>query len=442
MSSDPAVRLEGVSKSYHTYRKPVHRLIQLFSSNRKLYEEFWALQRLDLSVAKGETLGVVGQNGSGKSTLLQLIVGTLTPTSGSVTCDGRISAILELGAGFNPEFTGRENARLNASIIGMSVQEIEERMPEILQFSELGDFIDKPVKTYSSGMYIRLAFSVVISMNPDILVIDEALAVGDSKFQRKCFRKLDELRNAGTTIIFVTHATDTVISHCDRAVFMEHGEIVKVGDPKDVVNTYLESMFDGARESREAGLSDAGRDTALNDTELSLDESVDACRLRPTYNKTEYDWGTGRARILDYLVLDEAGRPVGPTVEAGATITVRAAVRFFEPQSGVIYGLTVKTIDGTAVFGTNTDLLGTPVEAMSAGQTTVVSFTLTLNLVSSEYFVSLGVVAHPANGEEMVLHRRYDLFALKVEDENRAFGYASLPASAAVSTIGEGRAAC
>lgn len=442
MSSDSAVRLEGVSKSYHTYRKPVHRLIQLFSSNRKLYEEFWALQRVDLSVAKGETLGVVGQNGSGKSTLLQLIVGTLTPTSGSVTCDGRISAILELGAGFNPEFTGRENARLNASIIGMSVQEIEERMPEILRFSELGDFIDKPVKTYSSGMYIRLAFSVVISMNPDILVIDEALAVGDSKFQRKCFRKLDELRNAGTTIIFVTHATDTVISHCDRAVFMEHGDIVKVGDPKDVVNTYLESMFDGARASRESGLPNAGKDTTLDDTELSLDENMDACRLRPTYNTTEYEWGSGRARILDYLVLDEAGRPVGPTVEAGATVTVRAAVRFFEPQTGVICGMTIKTIDGTAVFGTNTDLMGAQMPAMAAGETAAISFTMTLNLVSSEYFVSLGVIARPDDGEEIVLHRRYDLFALKVQDENRAFGYASLPVSVEVSRMDKREAAC
>lgn len=433
MSSDAVVRLEGVSKCYHTYRRPFHRLIELFSDKKKLYEEFWALREIDLSVAKGETLGVVGQNGSGKSTLLQLIVGTLTPTTGSVSCNGRISAILELGAGFNPEFTGRENARLNASIIGMSVQEIEERMPAILQFSELGDFIDKPVKTYSSGMYIRLAFSVVINMSPDILVIDEALAVGDSKFQRKCFRKLDELRNAGTTIIFVTHATDTVISHCDRAVFMERGDIVKTGDPKDVVNTYLESMFDGGLAARKVEARGAAGTPEIVGNELNLDESVDSCRLRPTYNETEYEWGTEHARILDYLVLDSAGEPVGPTVAAGAELTVVAAVRFFEPQSGVICGITIKTIDGTTVFGTNTELLGADVETMAAGETAVVRFTMTLNLVSSEYFVSLGVIARPGHGEEIVLHRRYDLFLLKVEDSHRSYGYASLPVSVAVS---------
>lgn len=440
MSSDAAIRLDGVSKCYHTYRRPLHRLIQLFTDRRKLYEEFWALREIDLEVAKGETLGVVGQNGSGKSTLLQLIVGTLAPSSGSVSCTGRISAILELGAGFNPEFTGHENARLNASIIGMSGPEIEERMPAIVDFSELGDFIDKPVKTYSSGMYIRLAFSVVINMNPDILVIDEALAVGDSKFQRKCFRKLDELRNGGTTIVFVTHATDTVISHCDRAVFMERGDIAKVGDPKDVVNTYLESMFDGGRSARKAAARMAHGQPGLADDELNLDDGIDACRLRPTYNETEYEWGSEHARILDYLVLDGAGEPVGQTVEAGADITVQMAVRFYEPQSSVIYGLTIKTVDGTTVFGTNTDLLGVETYATAAGQTAVVKFSLSLNLISSEYFVSLGVVARPDYGDDVVLHRRYDLLRLKVHDDNYAFGYAALPASAQVTTTDGQRA--
>lgn len=443
MSSETAVQLAGVSKCYHTYRRPLHRLVQLFTDKRRLYEEFWALREIDLSVGRGETLGVVGQNGSGKSTLLQLIVGTLTPTTGSVSCDGRISAILELGAGFNPEFTGLENARLNASIVGMSVQEIEDRMPAILDFSELGDFIDKPVKTYSSGMYIRLAFSVVINMSPDILVIDEALAVGDSKFQRKCFRKLDELRNGGTTIIFVTHATDTVISHCDRAVFMERGSISKLGDPKDVVNTYLESMFDGARlgMSRSGSPGDGPAADAPG-SELNLDERVDSCRLRPTYNETEYEWGSEHARILDYLVLDSAGRPVGPVVAAGAEVTVMMAVRFFAAQSGVIYGLTIKTVDGTTVFGTNSDLLDAKSATMAAGHTAIVKFTLTLNLISSEYFVSLGVVARPDYGDDAVLHRRYDLFRLNVQDDHRAFGYAALPASVEVSTHDEQRMEC
>lgn len=435
MSSEPVVRLEGVSKCYQTYRRPLHRLIQLFTEKRKLYEEFWALRDVTLSVSKGETLGVVGLNGSGKSTLLQLIVGTLAPSSGTVSCDGRISAILELGAGFNPEFTGYENARLNASIIGMTGPEIEERIPSILEFSELGDFIDRPVKTYSSGMYIRLAFSVVINMSPDILVIDEALAVGDSKFQRKCFRKLDELRNNGTTIIFVTHATDTVISHCDRAVFMEGGSIMKAGDPKEVVNTYLESMFDGRiRGLRGEKVPSTDSERRVEDNELNLDETIDACRLRPAYNETEYEWGSEHARIIDFLILDRDGLPTGPAVAAGTEITVMTAVRFFEPQSRVIYGLTIKTVDGTTVFGTNSDLLDVESKTMAAGEAAIVKFTLTLNLISSEYFVSLGVVARPEYGDDTVLHRRYDLFRLNVQDQRRAFGYASLPAAVEIET--------
>ncbi len=442
MSSEPVVSLKGVSKCYHTYRKPLHRLIQMFSREKQLYEEFWALKDIDLEVAAGETVGIVGQNGSGKSTLLQLVVGTLTPTTGDVRCSGRISAILELGAGFNPEFTGIENARLNASIVGMSMEEIDERMPDILAFSELGDFIDKPVKTYSSGMYIRLAFSVVISMNPDILVIDEALAVGDSRFQRKCFRKLDELRNGGTTILFVTHATDTVISHCDRAVFMKDGGIVKVGEPKDVVNNYLESMFHIRSPIDRGRGSGLGPEHRLPEDRLSVDPEVDACRLRPTYNDTEYEWGNGQARILDYLVLDEARKPVGASIQAGSEICVQAAVHCLEAQENLIYGLTIKTVDGTAVFGTNTDRLAVETGSLSPGETAFLSFTVRLNLVSSEYFFSLGVVSRNADGEDTVLHRRYDLFRLRVQDDNKAFGYASLPVAVKVGKKQENAAGC
>lgn len=434
MSSDTVVRLTGVSKCYRTFRKPLHRLVQLFSTRRRLYEEFWALRDVDLTVARGETLGIVGQNGSGKSTLLQLVVGTLSPTAGTVHCHGRISAILELGAGFNPEFTGIENARLNAAIIGMSREEIDEKMPAILAFSELGDFIEKPVKTYSSGMYIRLAFSVIINMDPDILVIDEALAVGDSRFQRKCFRKLDELRNAGTTILFVTHATDAVIAHCDRAIFMRDGEVVTMGDPKEVVNNYLESMFESSADI--AGDRQAAAADGLDDRRLSMDPSIDACRLRPTYNDTEYEWGAGGARIIDYLVLDDNGEPVRGPVQAGSRIAVHAAVHYRDGQSGVIYGLTIKTVDGTSVFGTNSDRLNVDAGAPSAGETVIVKFSLVLHLIGSEYFFSLGVVAGSHGMEHDILHRRYDLFRLKIQDDNSAFGYAALPARVEIQRQG------
>jgi len=436
MSSETAISLNGVSKCYHSYKKPLHRLMQLFLSERQLYEEFWALRDVDLSVHNGETIGVVGRNGSGKSTLLQLIVGTLTPTQGVARCDGRVSAILELGAGFNPDFTGIENARLNAAIVGMSRAEIDERMPDILGFSELGDFIHKPVKTYSSGMHIRLAFSVVINMNPDILVIDEALAVGDSRFQRKCYRKLDELRNGGTTILFVTHATDAVIAHCDRAVFMESGRVAEVGEPKQVVNHYLESLFDRQEGGERRGKPGREDVAGIPPDELSKDPGFDACRYRPWYNDTEYDWGEGAARIFDCIVLDERGRSAGGALASGADVEVKAAVYFHTAQSDLVYGLTIKTVDGTTVFGTNTESLRIEVEPVEAGEIVHVSFKLKLALISSEYFFSLGVVTRRHVGDEAVLHRRYDLFRLAVQDDQEAFGYAALPASVSVSRMG------
>lgn len=427
MSSESAIRLSNVSKCYHTYRRPLDRLVQSFSKKRRLYEEFWALQDVDLDVHKGETVGIVGQNGSGKSTLLQLVVGTLTATAGEVRTRGRISAILELGAGFNPEFSGVENARLNAAIIGMSNEEIEQRMPDILSFSELGNFIDKKVKTYSSGMYIRLAFSVVINMSPDILVIDEALAVGDSRFQRKCFRKLDELRNAGTTILFVTHATDTVITHCDRAVFLEEGRVASIGEPNGVVNNYMESMFRPGRKNTEAAAVPPDVMPDLDDRTLNADPSVDACRLRPSYNDTEYEWGSGDARIIDFLLFDDRGYPLGASVESGQQVSILCAVHFHKAQENIIYGLTIKTVDGTTVFGTNTDRLRVQVDRVDEGETIYLRFDVGMLIISGEYFFSVGVVSRGVDGDDAVLHRRYDLFRLKIRDEHRAFGYAALP---------------
>lgn len=433
MSSEPAIVLKGVSKCYHSYRKPLDRLKQSFLKNRVFYEEFWALRDIDLEIERGETLGIVGQNGSGKSTILQLIVGTLSPTEGEVSCRGRISAILELGAGFNPEFSGIENAKLNAAIVGMSNDELEERLPDILEFSELGEFINKKVKTYSSGMYIRLAFSVVINMNPDILVIDEALAVGDSRFQRKCFRKLDELRNAGTTILFVTHATDTVIAHCDRGVFIEKGRIVNIGEPKEIVNQYLESLFKGPSLRTRAEATAQSGSIELSSESVSDNPEIDSCRLRPTYNDTEYEWGSGDARIFDYLVLDGDGRSMAGVVESGNRITVVCAVYFVKAQRKLVYGVTIKTVDGTTVFGTNSERANIVIGDAEERQIVYVRFDIDLQLISGEYFFSLGVVARHG-GEEDVLHRRYDLFRLKIQDDHKAFGYASLPVKISVDT--------
>ncbi|MEL1134478.1 ABC transporter ATP-binding protein [Desulfitobacterium sp. THU1] len=243
MSSDLAVSLKNVSKCYHIYDRPKDRLLQgLWRGNKQFYREFWALRGVSFDVRRGETIGIIGRNGSGKSTILQIIAGTLTPTDGSHATRGRVSALLELGSGFNPEFTGRENVIMSGAIMGLSKQEILQRMPLIEQFAEIGEFIDQPVKLYSSGMYVRLAFACAINVDPDILVIDEALAVGDLQFQLKCIEKMKSFKRAGKTIVFVSHDVYTVRNFCDTAIWMKDGKVHLYDDVNTVTERYLDYM--------------------------------------------------------------------------------------------------------------------------------------------------------------------------------------------------------
>src|SRR6185437_4531574 len=265
MSSDEhSIRVEGLGKRYEIYAQPADRLKQMILPRvqravhrpaRAYFNEFWALRDVNFDVKRGETVGIVGRNGSGKSTLLQMICGTLTPTQGSVSIRGRVAALLELGAGFNPEFTGKENVRLSGLLYGLSDEELRERYQAILDFAEIGDFIDQPVKTYSSGMYVRLAFAVAINVSPEILVVDEALSVGDEAFQRKCFARIDAIRDAGAAVLFVSHSAGTVVELCDRAILLDRGEMLAQGTPKFVVSRYhklLYSRADKVQEIRES----------------------------------------------------------------------------------------------------------------------------------------------------------------------------------------------
>ena len=252
LGDDVAIRVSGLSKCFQLYDSPGHLLKQLLVGRMarlvgrtppQYFREFWALKGLDFTVRRGETVGIVGRNGAGKSTLLQILCGTLTPTDGQVEIRGRVAALLELGAGFNPEFSGRENVYLNGAILGVSREEISRRFADIEAFADIGEFIDRPVKSYSSGMYVRLAFAVSACIDPDVLIVDEALAVGDAKFQAKCFRRFEELVSRGTTILLVTHSTEQITRHCDRAILLEGGVVHQEGPPKDVANTYLDLLF-------------------------------------------------------------------------------------------------------------------------------------------------------------------------------------------------------
>ena len=252
LDDDVAIRVSGLSKCFQLYDSPGHLLKQLLVGRvarlvgrtpPQYFREFWALKGLDFTVRRGETVGIVGRNGAGKSTLLQILCGTLTPTDGHVEIRGRVAALLELGAGFNPEFSGRENVYLNGAILGVSREEIARRFADIEAFADIGEFIDRPVKSYSSGMYVRLAFAVSACIDPDVLIVDEALAVGDAKFQAKCFRRFEELVSRGTTILLVTHSTEQITRHCDRAILLEGGVVHQEGPPRDVANTYLDLLF-------------------------------------------------------------------------------------------------------------------------------------------------------------------------------------------------------
>ncbi len=238
------IKIDNLTKEYRLYDKPIYRIVEtFFSSGKTYYQSFMALDNISLEIQRGETIGIVGRNGSGKSTLLQIICGIIKPTKGSVVVDGRISALLELGAGFNPEFTGRQNVYLNGSILGLTQQEIDSRIDDILSFASIGDFIDQPVKSYSSGMFVRLAFSVAISIEPEILIVDEALSVGDEAFQRKCFAKINQIQEKGGTILFVSHSTTSIVELCSRAFMLDRGELLIAGEPKQVVSRYQKMVY-------------------------------------------------------------------------------------------------------------------------------------------------------------------------------------------------------
>ena len=418
---EPVIQVRGISKCFQSYRKPIHRLWQSFRPKSKLYEEFWALKEIDLTVYRGETVGIVGRNGAGKSTLLQIIAGILEPTSGSCKTNGRISALLELGAGFNPEFTGMENARLNASIMGLSRDEFHQKLPDIVDFCGLGDFLHRPVKTYSSGMFVRLAFAVAINMNPDILIVDEALAVGDVRFQRKCFRRLDQLKESGVSILFVTHSTDSVISYCDRAIMLENGELELTDTPKAVVQAYLEKMFQSDVVSSETRTIKAGN------YKVDFDPTVDNCVKQHSYNENEDRWGDGRAKICHYELLSNGATTSG-LVERGDKLTIRFSVIFENDIDDLIYGITVKTSDGNAIYGTNSRLSGELPNQQLAGDLVSFEFDLSLNLLAGDYFISLGVAQDHDARDNIAIDRRYDMIHVHVNQTSDAFGTVALDA--------------
>lgn len=437
MSSDIVVQARGLSKCYCVYRNPQARLAESLrgwlcrSVGRPaptLHDEVWSLRDVSFRVRRGEAVGIVGRNGSGKSTLLQLICGTLDPTSGSVYAANRMTALLELGSGFNPEFTGRENVYLNASLAGMSRAEITRRFPEITRFADIGEFIDRPLKTFSSGMVVRLAFAVATSMEPELLVVDEALSVGDELFQRKCFARIEELRRRGTSLLFVSHSGSQVIDLCDRAILLEGGELVAEGDPRAVIKSYQRLLYSPAH-ARRSVLASIARSIEAEDRVRTVDasslhsaagvvpESPDS-GLEETYDpelrsESGVDFESHGPRIGMPELRTMDGRQVNGLVR-GRTYLYTYEVFFSSRAKGVRFGMAVRTPTGVTLAAClSAPNLSGSVAVIEAGTRVTVTYRFRCSLNTGTYFTNAGVFGQ-VSGEESVLHRRTDVIAFRV----------------------------
>jgi len=402
--TESAICLKGVRKKYRLFESPRDRLKEALHPFKKHYHSpFWALNGIDLDVPKHQVLGVLGRNGSGKSTLLQVVAGILRPTEGRVEIQGRIAALLELGAGFNPQFTGRDNVLLYSAIAGVPRGEVLAKMDRIEAFADIGKFFDQPVMTYSSGMYVRVAFAAAIHVDPDILIVDEALAVGDAQFQHKCYRRLRELREVGTTILFVTHSTDTVVQLCDRAVLMEAGQIVLDGEPRPVAEEYIRRLFG----PKQAPTDDVWADGNLvvgalgldSDAELSPNKDAwldgegrlaDQISRHPLYNPGETRYGSGEAELADFRMLTD-GIPDRAAITGHTPVDLFLKVYYRARVERPVIGFSLKTKQGVSIYGSNTFIEQISVPAAKAGSTHIYRFRFAARLNVGDYFLDLGV---------------------------------------------------
>ena len=395
---------QNISKLYEIYNRPIDRFKEamLFGSG-SLHQDFWALRDVNFSVEKGETFGIVGPNGSGKSTLLQILCGILQPTTGRVVRQGRVAALLELGAGFNPEFNGRENVLINAELLGLSRAEAQAAMPAIERFAGIGEFIGRPVKTYSSGMYVRLAFSTAIHVEPDILVVDEALAVGDAAFSSRCVRKFEELQDRGVTIVFVSHDLGLVKQICNRAIFLLDGRIREEGDPSDVINRYIGMVLE--------------RQKALVESETNGAPSGSLPK-ELTFSHRHGDRLAEVARVELYGEKNDPSR----TFTTGEPMRIHVACRFHEPQADPMVGMLIRTRTGMDVYGTNTKLEGQRTGPCRPGEVLEVDFAFECWLAPQEYTVTIAV-QHPDGHSHDWLD---DVLTFRVLDHRRLAGVANL----------------
>lgn len=410
--SEVAISLTNVSKSYKRYARPVDRLKEVLLPNRSRAEVFWALQDVNLEVAQGQTLGIVGQNGSGKSTLLQIVAGTLTPTKGEVKVNGRVSALLELGSGFNPDFTGRQNVFFNGQILGLSKKEIAAKFDDIAAFADIGDFLDQPLKTYSSGMAVRLAFAVAAHIDPKVLIVDEALAVGDAKFQARCMKKIRQLQAEGVTLLLVSHDLSSIKFLCDRAILMNCGLLLEQGTPKYVINRYV---------------------ALLSSEQTNKPAKIKSGNSADTENYS-FDWhrhGNGNLTIENATISDNFDNNLKGKVQTGSDFKITIELVAHQKIDDFIVGISLRTLTGIILYGTNTQLLSISLPSLHENQKIQITFDLTCHLHKGLY--SLSIATHSSTG--ISYDWIDDYMVLEVIGNQSCDGLIDLNATAAIANL-------
>lgn len=396
----PAIQVSNLKKVYKLYDKPSDRFKEAFGLAKNKHKEHYALNGINLEIFQGETVGIIGTNGSGKSTILKIITGVLNPTEGEVKVNGRISALLELGAGFNMEYNGIENVYLNGTMMGFSQKEIDQKLPEILKFADIGDYVYQPVKTYSSGMFVRLAFAVAINIEPEILIVDEALSVGDVFFQAKCYHKFEEFKKLGKTIVFVSHDLSSISKYCDRVYLLNQGNLLGEGKPKEMIDAFKQVLV-GQYEIKDSG------------EENALPESV--------LNPELLEYGTKQAEITEFYITDDKNVKTTAVIK-GSSFTIHVKVQFHERIVAPIFAFSFKNVKGTEITGTNTMIEKAFLEPVEAGNVKNVTFTQKMSLQGGEYLLSLGVTGYAGN-DFQVYHRLYDVLNITVVSDKDTVGF-------------------
>lgn len=427
---------ENVTKYFRVYERPSDHLKEALTFGRRAFHSpFWAVRDVSFEVGRGGCLGIIGENGSGKSTLLRLAAGVVRPTSGTIRTGGRVSALLELGAGFNPEFTGRDNALLNASILGFSEAQIRERMPSIEQFAEIGEFVDRPVKTYSTGMFVRLAFAVAIHMDPDILVVDEALSVGDIFFQQRCIRRIHEMKARGVTILFVSHDLAAVRSLADQTLWMEQGRLKMLGRTDEVTSKYLSTMVARGEgelmESRPVGEALAGS----SDLELSPEAIERMPDFIPDMPNVDDRYGNGKARVVGIGVFSEAGRRIASTAQ-GERVCIRISVVFSEAVASPNVGFMLRNRLGEDVTGTNVLYEGSRMPPARAGERVSVDFVLDVPYLKAGFYHFCPAVADGTLDEYEHCDWVDNAYALELVERTSTYGHMRVPVRVRSRVVG------